>query len=97
MKEIKTVAVIIKRLRELRLRAGMSQNELARKSGVGRDTISKAEGFSKTKEPAITDAKAHALINGLNDGYYAPRGETLDPSAEISEYTGPTEGDAAAE
>lgn len=56
---------VFKGLRDFREHAGISQNELSRKSGVSRDTISSAErGNSHTPD------KLHALRNTLNDLYY---------------------------
>lgn len=65
-------------LRDLRLRAVMSQEELARRSGVARDTISKLETGKRRAYPSTV----RKLAEGLEVEPQALLGEAAAPERE---------------
>jgi len=65
-------------LRDLRLRAVMSQEELARRSGVARDTISKLETGKRRAYPSTI----RKLAEGLEVEPQALVGEALPAEQE---------------
>ena len=55
------MAVHLKRLREARERAALSQQQLAEKSGVSRYTIGRLENGERSARPTTTQKLAKAL------------------------------------
>ena len=69
-----------KDLKRLREQAGLSQNKLAARAGVSRDTVSNAER-GKNCQPA----KLHLILNALNEYYYDQKNTPLDSMKYIKD------------
>lgn len=63
-------------LREARLRAGVLQEDLARRAGIERTTLSRAERGER-RLSAATEARVHAAIARIED-------ELLSAKAEVA-------------
>lgn len=75
---------IVLKLRELRARAGLTQEDLARRSGVGAKTLSSFESGARTSTMKLAQLASIVRVYGLTEAeFFSPSlDRTLDPWME---------------